>query len=123
MNIYEDPRIINPLKRIDNLELRYLNLSEISQGGPEIGNFYINGQLIDGKFGGPFIFQKPYIYIPAFSKKMFSRGFVLARIDITTNAIEYKGKIEPLIFLNKIIDNKIYYYKDIEKKVEGVFEL
>lgn len=117
MNEFEDPIQFKVKKRVKGVEIEFLDLMEISQGGPEIGDILINGGKVQGKYGGPFLCRDKYIYVPAYFKKIFGTGFKLARINTNTLKVEYLSKIKDLIFLDKIEGDRIYYYKDINKSL------
>jgi hypothetical protein len=100
--------------KLNNLNLKYFNLKEIVQGGPEVGNICIDNVIIASYlFGGPFIFYQDNIYLPVFINKFFKRGFKLAKINLNNLDVEIYGSFENYINLYKIEDNTIYFYKDI----------
>lgn len=116
MSKFESPQQFDLTKIIDGIEIKYLNLMEISQGGPEIGNISINGKILtDHRFGGPFLHDNQYIFIPLYTKSFLSSGFKLAKIMIETLSIELIGKTKNLIYLYKIENSKVFYYQDLEK--------
>jgi hypothetical protein len=104
---------------IEGHEIKYRDLMEVCQGGPEIGNLIINGQPIGGesRFGGPLLYSDRSIYAPLYIKKFMSSGFILAKIDLPTGAVKLIGKRKGLIFLEKISDGLIHYYRDIDKTI------
>jgi hypothetical protein len=121
---FEDPIQFNITVELEANKISYSNLMEICQGCPEIGNVYINNKRIDKyKFGGPCLLEMNYVYIPMFIKNIFSSGFKLAIINIDTLEIRTIGGKMPLIFLDKIKDGRIYYYKDLNKTIIDSLEL
>lgn len=83
--------------------VEYKNLKEISQGGPEIGELYINGSpILKGRyFSGPLIFQKELnkLAIPLLDKVFFSTKFKMAIIDLEKNNCNIVNRKENLILL------------------------
>lgn len=71
MNKFENPIQFETKKKIRDIEIIYSNLMEISQGGPEIGNLSINGQMVQGLYGGPAVSKDDYLYLPAYIKKFW----------------------------------------------------
>ena len=112
---FEDPFQFEIKKIFENYELVYFNLTEIAQGGPQIGNLSINDRIIDGQFGGPILFSDNYVYIPFFIRKFFRAGFKLARINLETFNIDTIGPLRNLIFLDKIDDNVIHFFEDVNR--------
>src|SRR5690554_5999330 len=98
-------------KNIENVEIEYSELLEINQGGPIVGNLFINGKKVEGLFGGPALYRDGYIYVPIFAKKFLGTGFRLVRINISNYKIEYLTKVKRVIFLDKIEMNHIYYFE------------
>jgi hypothetical protein len=101
----------------DGHTIEYRNLVELCQGGPELGYFYINGNIIgDGaRFGGPFICTGKDVYVPLFKKGFFSSGFILQRVDIKSGVMTEITKKEPVIWLNKIENSDLSYYADMNR--------
>ena len=104
----------------DNWEVSYLDLMEVNQGSPLVGNLSINGQVIikEQGFGGPLLYFNRKIYIPVFIRRFCVVGFRLATLNLDDLSIEYIGGIEDLIYLKEIKDNRIYFYTDIYKSTE-----
>ena len=104
----------------DNWEVIYLDLMEVNQGSPLVGNLSINGQVIikEQGFGGPLLYFNRKIYIPVFIRRFCVVGFRLATLNLDDLSIEYIGGIEDLIYLKEIKDNRIYFYTDIYKSTE-----
>lgn len=123
MNKYEDPIQFNLQKSTREIELTYLKLTEICQGGPEIGHLTINGVKMSGLFGGPAIIDGYYVYIPLLVNKVIGRGFKLAVIDNSTFEVRKFGRTKSLIFLDPIENNKLFFFENIDKAVERCFEL
>ena len=118
MSKFENPIQFDIKKIVDNNEINYSNLSEVSQGGPEVGNLSINGKMIKGRYGGPAFYNNHYVYVPAQAKKFFGTGFKLARVNVNTFEIEYLSKTKDLIFIDKIEKNRIYFYEDMCKTIQ-----
>lgn len=104
----------------DNWEVSYLDLMEVNQGSPLVGNLSINGQVIikEQGFGGPLLYFNRKIYIPVFIRRFCVVGFRLATLNLDDLSIEYIGGIEDLVYLKEIKGNSIYFYTDIYKSTE-----
>lgn len=114
---YETPISFNYSKSLDGVNIVYHNLIEISQGGPEIGTIKINDMPIkEYKFGGPCLIDKNIVYLPVFAKKFLGFGFRIAKINTNNMQIEIRGDIQDLIFLNRVEENYIYYFEDLNKE-------
>ncbi len=121
---FEDPWQFNLKKRVKNRNLLYLNITELSQGGPEIGYLYIDGNIIsENKFGGPIISDNNFIYAPMYVKTFWKSGFKLVKINLTDLKITIIGKTQDLIHLYIKEGNKIRFYKNKNKSLEGSLEL
>ena len=123
MSRFEDPIQFDVKKKVGNGEIVYFDLMEISQGGPQVGSLSINGKIVEGRYGGPIIYDDRYVYAPAHVKKFLGTGFKLSRINMTTLGVEYLSKIKDLIFLDKLEDNRIYFFEDISKTIQRHFDL
>ena len=104
----------------DKWEVSHLDLIEVNQGSPLVGNLSINGQVIikEQGFGGPLLYFNRKIYIPVFIRRFWVVGFRLATLNVDDLSIEYIGGIEDLVYLKEIKDNRIYFYTDIYKSTE-----
>lgn len=124
MKNYESPINFNTNMNIGNYYISYSNLKEICQGGPEIGNISINDKLIDLYFfGGPFLFKEDCIFIPVYFKKFFNTGFKIGKLNLMTFQIEFVGKTKDLIYLDKIEENLIYFFEDLNKQIISSYTL
>ena len=111
-------------KYFGNHKLKYVNLTEITQGGPEVGNIMIDDRTISSFFfGGPVINKNNFVYIPIFDKTFFKRGFKLGQINLETLEVNAFGKNKNFIFLDKIEDDIIYYFEDLEKTKKAFYVL
>lgn len=113
----ENPIQFNVNKNIGDINVRYFNLMEIGQGGPEVGNIALNNHEINGRYGGPILCDDNYLYIPAYIRKKIGWGFKLARINLVNYQVAYFGKFSDLIFLDKKEDGVIYYYNDLNRSI------
>lgn len=122
---FETPIDFSTKKKVsDDVEISYSSLTEIVQGGAQIGKISINGTLLSNDyFGGPFIYLDGYLYAPKFIRKFLSSGFRLSRINVRTFDISMIGKLKALIFLEKIVDNKAFYFEDMNKEKQGAIKL
>jgi len=119
MKKFETPLDFEIKLQIDNYNIEYLNLKEFSQGSPEIGELKINNIQIEGyQFGGPILHKDSYIYIPIYKRNFLSSGFILTRINLETLKIEELSNVKRLIFLDRIKENRVYFFEDINKSKE-----
>jgi hypothetical protein len=123
MNKFEDPTDFDEKKTIGKVEIGYSNLMEVSQGGPVTGNVSIDGEKIPGRYGGPILLENDHMFIPVQVKRFIGTGFKLARIDLNTLKIEHLGEIKFFIYLDKVEDNKVCYFEDMEKSIRSYYEL
>jgi hypothetical protein len=111
-------------KELPNFKLKYTNLMEIGQGGPEVGYVYIDEKKVPTYlFGGPFLLSGNYVYMPVYLKSFFYKGFKIAKVNIENLKVEILGSYENLINLYKIDDNYIYYYRDINDTQQGKLKI
>ncbi|MGN6437320.1 MAG: hypothetical protein ACTHMM_12335 [Agriterribacter sp.] len=124
MNAFEDPIQFDVQKKIGDIEIAYSDLTEIVQGGPQVGMISINGRTIDSKlFGGPCLYDDEYCYVPILIKRFLGNGFKLAKINMKTFHIELIGKARDLIFLETIENNKIFFFEDLDKTSCQFYEI
>ncbi|WP_295648514.1 hypothetical protein [uncultured Mucilaginibacter sp.] len=127
MNKWDTPIDFDANFKIGVVKGAYQNLREISQGGPVVGSLLIDGKQISGySFGGPSLYQNEYLYVPALiriNKFIGGWGFKLAKINIQNLDFELLGESKDLIFMNKIEDNRLYYFEDISKKKYNYYEI
>lgn len=122
MKNFNDPTQFNAITIFDDIEVQYSDLMELNQGGPEIGILQINSKKIfPYRFGGPCLYCKGFVFAPVYVRKILKSGFKLARINVQTLEVDILGKIKDLIFLEKIENNKIYYFQDINKTISGYY--
>lgn len=123
-NNYQTPTDFNTKTIIGDVEIVYTDLKEIGQGGPQVGIISINNKVIYGcLFGGPFLYQNQFLYVPAYTKRFLGWGFKLTEININTLDIKAIGKTKNLIYLDKIEGNRICFFEDVSKKGHSCFEL
>lgn len=116
MSKFENPSEFTTYIESGDIKIQYSNLMEIAMGGPEVGNILINNILIKNhRFGGPLLIKKQFVYAPVFIRRFFFSGFRLARINLTTLKVDLIGKKRDLIFLERIENNKVYFYEDYSK--------
>jgi hypothetical protein len=123
--ILPDPTSLQKQYTVDGHVIEYRGLMELVQGGPEVGDLFVDGCRVGGtlRFGGPLIPYQGAIYVPVYSKGLFSSGFVLARVDLTNGQVAKLGKRQGLIYLSKIEDDIVYYYTDIDQTRAKAFTL
>lgn len=117
-NKFETPLCFQRKRLIDGIEIKYLDLLEVCQGGPAIGKIVINGKILDESkyFGGPFVLDGNFIYIPIYIKQFFKTGFRICRINISTLDYIIAKPTYGLIYLHSIEGNSITFYKNLNKE-------
>lgn len=117
MSYNQTPSDFDETIHIEGYKIKYKNLREIGQGAPVIGDLVINGKQMPGYgFGGPLIYQNRHLYIPVYVKEAFyGWGFKLGIINLTDLSIEIVEKITPVIHLDKIENDRIYYFISWDK--------
>lgn len=117
MNVYENPIDFNQSMKEDGYEISYSDTREIAQGGPIVGRLSVNNFLIHPifLFGGPPLKCKNLLYVPVFVRKFCVAGFRLCVINLDTREFYMIGKVKNLIFLDRIDNDKIYFYENLEK--------
>ncbi len=120
-----DPTSLPPRLVLNGHVVEYENLTEVCQGGPEIGELIIDGQRPQprSRYGGPPLSDGDYLYVPQFVRSLFASGFVLQRISLSSKETLNIGKRRPLIFLDSIKDGAARYYIDVEKTTSEVVVL
>jgi hypothetical protein len=122
INKFDTPWSFTIHQNLDGYEIEYINLSEICQGGPEIGDLKINGSIIlSYRFGGPFIKYGSNLILPVLISNFWSRKFKLAKIDLLSKQITVFGKSKDLIFLDRIEDDNIYVFDGKNKNISSKF--
>jgi len=119
MSKFETPIEFHMQKTFGNVRVAYVDLTEITQGGPEVGTLSINERTIsEYLFGGPIIYQNGFVYAPIFIRRLCVSGFKLSKIDVDTCQVELIGKIRAIIFLDRIEDGEIYFFEDLQRSAE-----
>ena len=78
-----------------------------------MGTLSVNKKIIyDSLFGGEFLNYNEFIYVPVYVKRFLGWGFRLAKINIIEHNCSLIGKVKALIFLDKIENNRVYYFED-----------
>ena len=124
MNNNQTPGDFDTVAELENFKNEYRNLREIGQGGPTVGDLSIDGRLLDGDgFGGPLICQSGFLYIPIYVKgSSYGWGFKLGIIDLRTLDLTIFGEIKPVLHLDKIDDNRLYYFTSWDKHNRFFYE-
>ncbi|WP_065217802.1 MULTISPECIES: hypothetical protein [Butyricimonas] len=124
MTLFETPWDFDYKKIFNDRIIEYSDVQEIVQGGPEIGKFSIDNKTFKEKlFGGPCLNHGEFIYLPIYVRKFLNRGFQLCRINLSSRELDILTPFENLIYLDRIEDNKIYYYIDLEKTKLKIYTL
>jgi hypothetical protein len=124
MNNYETPIDFLIEKDFDTYKLKYFNLKEVCQGGPEIGNIIINGDVFSSSFfGGPVLNDGVILYIPIFVKRFFTSGFKICKINMETLKNETIGETKNIVYLDKIENGIIYFFEDLNRNKRLFYKL
>jgi hypothetical protein len=124
MNIIETPWDFSIEKKIGKNVIKYVNLEEICQGGPEIGEIYINNNKINGfKFGGPLLYNNNKVAIPLFVNGFFNKGFKIVIIDLNNKYLLEFGNLKDLVILNSFEENEITFYSSIDRNDLKIIDL
>ncbi len=116
------------LKPVDNLRnhlynghnIKFTEVHELVQGGPETGNLIIDNFQFDQKlrFGTNILFYKErYAIVPRYKWAwgLFKYGnFKCCIIDLFDKSLIDFGKVEVLIMPKEVIDKKVMYYNDLK---------
>ena len=105
---------------IKGYSIEYKNMMEVCQGGPLVGDLYINGKRVSyNRYGGPLLNDEYFIYITIFSRS----SFILSKIRMSDFETLLIGSHKDVICLKNIDDDKIYYYDSIYNDVIKVYDL
>lgn len=108
--MYQSPFLFNSTYLVGGLTIEYKNLLEVCQGGPIVGDIYINGKRISyNRYGGPLLFDDRFIYVPLFS----GAKFIVSKIRITDFETCFIGTYRDIIDLKKFENNRLYFYDSI----------
>lgn len=103
-------------KSCGTIEVRFIDLMEIAQGGPMIGTLVINDNPIASyRFGGPILFTEGFVFAPVFIRIFCVAGFKISKIDIESLNVVLLGKLRDFIFLDKVEEGRLYFYEDNNK--------
>lgn len=98
--------------------IEYRNVVEILGEKIGVGSLYINDLIISKRyFGAPFLYTESDIILPVLIRTMWKNSFKIGLIDLINNELKIIGEKKDLIFLEKVADDMIYYYTDLEKSV------
>ena len=104
--------------KFKDTQVEYVDLSEIIQGGPEIGKLFIDKQpfLKDEYFGGPMLYygKNHSIILPIHASTFLNYGFKIIVIDLISRKYKMSSKKEKIILFKSIKNNVLEYYSDLE---------
>ncbi len=91
-------------------EILFDDFVEVGQRGPRIGKIIIDGKdLFDYFFSEPPIFHGELIFVPVMVRSWLSTGFKVGVINLKTLRLKILGKKEPIILLDRIDGDLIYF--------------
>ena len=114
---FETPMDFAMSKKVREHIIKYENLMEFAQGSPAIGQLTIDNVIInqEGYFGGPFLHDESYLYIPMYVQSFFNSGFKLVKINLKSKVIEILiEKKKTLFFLDSLKNGILYYYNNMD---------
>lgn len=122
MNKFEIPIQFELEKTVKGRVTKYLNVMEVSQGDPNVGDVSIDGDiLLNYRFNDPILHQGEFIYLPLLVKSIFNTGFKISKLKIETKKVDIISKMNNLIYLDSIYKNGIYYFIDMQKS--GIYSI
>ena len=108
----------------NGISIKYFDLVELGQSGIKIGKISLdNYKINEFDFGGPPLFYENYIFLPMYKRSFFKSGFILTIINMKNYKISTIGKIKPLIWLDVIEGNNMYFFEDIERIKKNSYSL
>ena len=97
--------------------VEYVDLSEITQGGPEIGKLFINNEpfLKEKNFGGPLLYygKRHCIILPIYTEFFFNNGFKIIVINLKSKKYKISKKMEKIILFKSIVNDVLEYHTDL----------
>lgn len=97
-------------------EIKYDHFKEITQGGPIVGNLFIDGKPVGGDhlFGGPALFSEKFMFCPKLHVRFFRRGFRISMIDLESLKVTVWGPVLDLILLDRLDNGKVEFFTNLE---------
>ncbi len=121
---FEDPVNFNTTLDTGSIKIVYSNLMEVCQGGPILGDISINNTIISNyRFGGPFLYENNLLFAPVYIKGFLNSGFKIGKVNAEDCTVVTLGKKMDLIILDRIEDNRIYFFVNIDKTTIQYHEL
>ncbi|MGN6478435.1 MAG: hypothetical protein ACTHKV_14520, partial [Flavipsychrobacter sp.] len=62
------------------------------------------------------IFLDPYVYIPILIKNSISSGFNICKLNVKTHDLSIISDSYNIVSLDRIEDDKLFFYTDLDKK-------
>lgn len=123
INNFETPLDYQINKTYKNINVKMINIRELSQGGPLVGNITINNLLFNGVFGGPFFINEEYVFLSIYQKGVWQSGFYLCTINLKDYTINRFGKKKGVICVDRVENDKIWYYENLNKTKMNFYTL
>jgi hypothetical protein len=112
----DTPLNFNLTVTVNNFTVEYINPEKKTSANLPAGQLKVNEYLFhEHQFGGPFLYNESFLVIPVFKQKMWKAGFNIAIIDLLNYRIHIFPCLKKMIFLERFINNTVYYYDDIDK--------
>jgi hypothetical protein len=112
----DTPLHFNPIIITNDFTIEYINLEKKTSTNFPVGNLRVNEfSFAKHKFGGPFLYNETFIIVPVFKQKIWGAGFNMARIDLLNYHIHIFPCFKRMVFLEKFMNDTVYYYDTIDK--------
>jgi hypothetical protein len=96
--------------------INYSGFMEITQGGPEVGNLFVDSKMVGTKkdyFGGPPAFVRNVMVAPLLKQSFLSKYFKVCVINLDDLSMREIGDKEQLILITKVDGKSIQFFTDL----------
>lgn len=102
------------------VEVRFLNLQELGQGGPELGklNVFMFSGLRDARFSGPFLTLGNYLLVIRYERQFWGSGFRFFAFDVESLEYFESSFWEGFILIRRIEGECIFYNTSVSDPEE-----
>lgn len=117
------PIIYPDITSLTGHDISIRNRFEICQGGPEVGELYIDEQFCfkSDFFGGPMYVFENALYLPMRRRTLFFNGFELVCINLTTKKLSKLKIKDEIIWIDMIDEAGIYYFNSVADDKKMIF--
>lgn len=112
MNKFDHPTDFELSVDENGISVRYRNEREVCQGGPVLGNVYVNGRSVfdNHECGGPALVKGTKVYVPVYIRGFWKSGFKVGEVDVITLQERLLGEKENYIHLSDVRDCVVTFY-------------